>query len=87
MFGADLLRRHIGHRSYRVSRAGQRILDGGGFTSGAGRTRFELRQAEVENLGIPAPGDEEIGGLDVPVDDPLCVSGFQGIGNLNGEMQ
>ena len=31
--------------------------------------RNNLRYAEVQNLGVPAPGDEDVGGLNVAVDD------------------
>ena len=31
--------------------------------------RFEFRQPEIENLGVPAPGDEQVRRLDVAMDD------------------
>ena len=34
-----------------------------------------------------APGDENIGGLDVAVDDPGVVGGIQRIGDLDSERQ
>src|SRR4029453_12289473 len=34
---------------------------------------LQLRQAEVENLDPPVLGDEQVLGLEVPVDDPLLV--------------
>ena len=46
----------------------------------------ELGQAEVQDLGLPALGDEDVRGLDVPVNDPLGVRGVQGIRELNAEL-
>ncbi len=34
-------------------------------------SRCDLRQPEIENLGVPALGDKNVGGLDVAVDDSL----------------
>ena len=31
-----------------------------------------LRQPEIQNLGVPALGDEDVGGLDVAVNDSLA---------------
>src|SRR5438105_4101079 len=49
--------------------------------NGSGR---DLRQAEVENLGMAALGDENIGGFDVAVDDALAVGGIEGLCDLDG---
>ncbi len=32
-----------------------------------------FRQPEIQNLGVPALGDKDVGGLDVPVDNALGV--------------
>ena len=40
-------------------------------------------QAEVQNLGVAAADDKNVGGLDVAMDDSFGVSGIQSIGNLN----
>jgi len=52
----------------------------------AGRTRWKrnLRQPEVENLSVPALGDKDVGGLDIPVDYAFGVSSIQSVRNLNG---
>ena len=34
---------------------------------------------------MAAFGDEDIGGLDVAMDDALGVSGVEGVGNFDGE--
>ena len=46
---------------------------------GAGGAR-DFRQTEIENLGVAAIGDENVGGLDVAVDDSLAVRGIERIG-------
>ena len=46
-----------------------------------------LRQAEVENLGVPALRDEDVGRLDVAMNDALRVCGVQRVGNLDGEVE
>ena len=43
-----------------------------------------LRQAEVENLGVPSLRDEYVGGFDVTMNDALAVSSIEGVGNLDG---
>ena len=46
-----------------------------------------LRQSEIQNLCVPALGDEDIGRLDVTVDDALRMCGIHGIGNFDSERQ
>ena len=46
-----------------------------------------LRQPKIQNLGMPAPGDEDIGRLDVTVDDAFRMCGIQSIGNFDSERQ
>ena len=55
----------------------------GSVSSGCGCVRLELRQSEVEDLGQPAPGDEQVLRLEVPVDDPLLVGHRQTPGDLH----
>ena len=47
----------------------------------------KLGQAEIENFGLTALGDEDIRGLDVPMDDTSGVGNVEGIGNLNSEVE
>ncbi len=48
-----------------------------------GSREGDLRQAEVENLGVPAFGHKDIGGFDVAVNDAFGVCGIQGVGDFN----
>jgi hypothetical protein len=73
-----LLGRHVGNRPERRARRRQQRV---------GRPREEfpghLRQAEIEDLAMPPGGQEDVGGLDVPMDDALLVRGVQSVGDLN----
>jgi len=51
----------------------------------AGGTGGGAGEAEVGELGAPILGEEDIGGLDVAVDDALAVRELQGIANLAGD--
>ena len=83
-FAPGLLGRHVGHRAYRGSRAGQVFLDGCAF--GGGRVRAgQLGQSEVEDFGLPAFGDENVRRLDVAVHDFLGVRGIKRIGDFDGQ--
>ena len=44
-------------------------------------------EAEVENFGVAALGDENIRRLDVAVDDALGVRGIERVGNFDGEVR
>ena len=52
---------------------------------GCGRAPFYLCQAEIENLGVPALGDEDIRGLDVTVNNAAGVRRVEGIGDLDAQ--
>ena len=47
----------------------------------------KLRQAEIENLGLALPGDENVGRLNITMDDALAVGSFQSRGNLHRQVQ
>src|SRR5436309_722036 len=51
------------------------------------RLRSELGQPKVENLGLAALRDEDIGGLDIAVNDSFRVRSVQRVRNLNGEVE
>ena len=46
-----------------------------------------LGQPEIEDLGLDAGGHEDVGRLDVSVDDAVGVGGIQRVRNLNREVQ
>ena len=84
MFG-----RHVGDGADGGAGAGEIEAGGVGYglrvaAGGAGGAR-DFGQTEVENLGVAAVGDENVGGLDVAVDDSLAVRGFEGVGNFDGQ--
>jgi hypothetical protein len=47
----------------------------------------DLSEAEIGNLGVTAPGDENIGGFDVAVHDALGVRCIEGVGDLDGDIE
>ena len=48
-------------------------------------SRHHFCQSEVENLGVAALSDENVGWLDVAVDDAFGVSGVERVGDLDGQ--
>ena len=55
---------------------------------GRGGVSFEeLHQAEVEDLDAVTLGHEQVGGLEVPVNDALGMRGFQPIDDLRRKLQ
>jgi len=47
--------------------------------------RLTLANPKSKNLGVAALGDEDVRGLNVTVDDVFCVSGVEGVRNLDGQ--
>jgi hypothetical protein len=47
----------------------------------------QLRDAEIQDLGLPALRDEDVRRLDVAMHDAFGVRGFESIGDLNGEVE
>src|SRR6516165_11154566 len=87
-----LLRRHVSEGSY--SRAGTRQRVRVNLRSGkcwlvASRAFgcTDLSQPEIQNLGMTALGHEDIGGLDVPMDDARSVGGIKRVGDVNAQRQ
>jgi hypothetical protein len=44
-------------------------------------------EAEIQNFGVAALGDENVGGLDVAMNDAFAVGGVERVGNLDGEIE
>ena len=90
-----LFRRHVRDGADGGAWTGQKFEadGGGGLGEGACRSRGicggrgNLGQAEVENLGVPALGDENVGGLDVAMDDAFAVRGIERVGDLDGQAE
>jgi hypothetical protein len=81
-----LFGRHVGHGPHRGAGAGEMRLRGGLRFSCAGWVGgIELGEAEIENLCVASAGHENIGGLDVAVNDVLGMSRIQRIGNIDGD--
>jgi hypothetical protein len=49
--------------------------------------RAEFGQAKIEDFGVAALGDEQVGRFDVAVHDPFRVRGVQRVGDLDSEFQ
>ena len=73
-FAADLLGRDVLDRAHQLTRAGQ-----------AGDRGRLLRQAEVRQVAVltaGAPGDQDVGGLDVAMDEPALVGRVERVADL-----
>ena len=75
VLAAELFGRHVGDGADGAAGAGQAGLAG------------DLGQAEVGDAGRPVLGDEDVGRLDVAVDDAARVGGGQAVGDLGGDGQ
>ena len=51
------------------------------------RRRCDFCQAEVENFGVSALGDEDVGGLDIAMDDAFAMGGIEGVGDLDRQAE
>jgi len=49
--------------------------------------RLQFCQSEVQNFCLPSGGHEDIGRLDVAVDNALRVRGIESVGNLNRQFE
>src|SRR6202034_1647247 len=98
ILAADLFGRHIGDGADGGAGSGDVLgafADGGErvagvvdvvlFCVGVGAGLFG--EAEVENFGVAAAGDEDVGGLDVAMDDAGGVSGVEGVGDFNADVE
>ena len=82
-----MLGRHVGDRAQSGSRAGEVLIFGLRVrvrdATGGGRAVSHLGQTEIEDLGVTAPGNEDIRGLDVTMDDAGSVRGIECIGDFH----
>ncbi len=84
-----LLRGHIGNRAKRRTGTGKVLLraDGRVAHSNALPLRGDLSQSKIENFRLTSIRHEDIGGLDVPVDDALRMCGVECVRNLDTQLQ
>ena len=83
-FTAGLLRRHVGNGADGGARSGLKggfeVGDGFGFVA---IRDHELSEAEVEDFGVAALGEKNVGGLDVAMNDAFFVRGVESVGNFD----
>ena len=48
---------------------------------------MHFREPEIQHLHIAVRGDLDIGGLQIAMNDPLLVGGFQRFSDLPGDLQ
>jgi hypothetical protein len=95
IFAEDLFRRHVGNGAQGGAGTGELIgvnADGGESIDGTGCTGEsfaigDFGEAEVEDFGMAALGDENVCGFDVAMNDAFGVGSIEGVGNLNGEIE
>jgi hypothetical protein len=81
-----LLRRHVRGRAQRGAKPiGQLML----IEVRSGCCEFldrrNLSQAKIQNLGIPAFGDEDVCRFEVAVDDTVLMRSFERVGDVDGD--
>jgi len=86
----SLLRRHVGDGAKDAVTAADGVLGNSRGVTGGGRNgslKRHFGEPEVEQLGLAARGDENVGRLDVTMNDALGVRGVEGVGDLNAEVE
>ena len=93
-FAASLFGGHVGNGAEGGPGTGEIVVATGvhSVAGGNGERLFQrgtenFGEAEVEDLGLTAFGNENVGGLDVAMDDALGVGGVECIGNLDAEVE
>jgi hypothetical protein len=82
---ACLLGRHVRGGAHRHTRVGEDR--GSRDIARRGHLGHGCRQAEIQNLHLPARRDENVCGLEIAVDDPRRVRRGQPLGNLRRDVQ
>jgi hypothetical protein len=87
-FASGLFRRHVRDCADRRTPTGGMLIDGRDIRRARkGRARrSQLREAEVEHLGLAAFGHDDVGWLDVAVDDAGGVRRVERVGNFDREI-
>ena len=90
-FAEDLLGGHVGDGAESAAGAGEVVRIDGICADGcyvrAVQLGGDFGEAEVEDFGVAAFGDEDVGGFYVAVNDAFCVSGVQGVGDFDAEVE
>ncbi len=90
-FPRGLLRRHIGDGAQRTCPGWSGASSAQSMVSamriGADPAVRDFRQTEIENLGVSALGDKDVGGFDVAMNDALGVRGIESVGDLDRQRQ
>ena len=55
--------------------------------SACGARVRDLGEAEIEDFGVAAFGDEDVGGLDVAMNDAFGMGGIERVGDFDGEVE
>ena len=88
LFAAQLLRRHVGQRADNAARVGQKRsgLELRRRRVSRRNARVGLDEAEVENLRS-VRGQQDVGGLDIAVDDAGGMSRLKGVGEGGADVE
>jgi hypothetical protein len=84
---ARLLGRHVGDRPEDDPFLADHAERGRARVGRVAPRDVVAREAEVENLGVAVLREEDVLGLDVPVDDPFLMSGRERLGDLAGDLE
>ena len=82
---ANLLRRHVADRAHHHAGFGLDRQCLGGCR--CRWRRVQPRQPEIQDFDAAVASQEDVVGLQVPVDDPCSVRGSKAVGNLNGAIE
>src|SRR5438309_11728828 len=89
VFASCLFRRHVGYST--DGRAGTGKVSGDALAGDGVHGHFslasQLGEAEIENLYLAALSDEDVGRLDVAMNDALGMRGFERLGELNADIE
>src|SRR5947209_3365235 len=88
-FSLCLFRRHVGYSTNGRTTTGKvsRAALAGDGVHGHFSLASQLGETEIENLYLTALSDEDVGRLDVTMNDALGMRGFERLGELNADIE